>query len=269
MKTAQKSLYSTLTWLAGLAMFAPIAWMFLTSIKTEEVAIAAPPALVFAPTLEHYRDIFNADFLSFLGNSLLATVISTAFVIALAVPAAYALSIRPVGAWRDALFFFISTNMMPAAAGIVPIYIIAKNLGILNSVTLLIVLYIGMNLPLAIWMIRSFMIEVPIEIAEAARIDGAGQFREIASIIVPLILPGIAATALLCGIFAWNEYFYAVNLTTTNSTLPIFLQKFLSFGKLYTAQVAAVATLVNIPVIVAGWLAQKNLVRGLTFGAVK
>jgi sorbitol/mannitol transport system permease protein len=269
MRTVQGSLSTALTWFAGLALFAPVAWMFLTSLKTEQAAIAAPPALVFTPTLEHFRDIINADFLSFLANSAAATAISTFFVIMLAVPAAYALSIRPVGAWRDALFFFISTNMMPAAAGIVPIYIIAKNLGILNSVGLLIVLYIGMNLPLAIWMIRSFMIEVPAEIAEAARIDGAGEFRTIGSVILPLILPGVAATALLCGIFAWNEFFYAVNLTTTNSTLPIFLQKFLSFGKLYTAQVAAVATVVNIPVIAAGWLAQKNLVRGLTFGAVK
>jgi sorbitol/mannitol transport system permease protein len=269
MRIARNGLYTTLTWLGGLVMFAPIAWMVLTSFKTEETAIATPPQLFFAPTLEHYSDIFNSDFLIFLGNSLAATLISTAFVIALAVPAAYALSIRPIGAWRDALFFFISTNMMPAAAGIVPIYVIAKNLGILNSVTLLIVLYIGMNLPLAIWMIRSFMIEVPIEIAEAARVDGAGQFREIVSIIGPLILPGVGATALLCGIFAWNEFFYAVNLTTTNSTLPIFLQKFLSFGKLYTAQVAAVATLINVPVVLAGWIAQKNLVRGLTFGAVK
>ena len=269
MRIARDSFFTTLTWLAGVALFAPIGWMFLTSFKTEEAAIAAPPVLVFSPTLEHYRDIFNADFVSFLTNSLLVSGVSTILVIALAIPAAYALSIRPVGAWRDALFFFISTNMMPAAAGIVPIYIIAKNLGILNSVVLLIVLYIGMNLPLAIWMIRSFMIEVPIEIPEAARVDGAGQFREIVSIIVPLILPGIAATALLCGIFAWNEFFFAVNLTTTNSTLPMFLQKFLSFGKLYTAQVAAVATLVNVPVIIAGWLAQKNLVRGLTFGAVK
>ncbi len=269
MRVARESFFTTITWLAGLALFAPIAWMVLMSFKTEEDAIATPPLLFFAPTLAHYRDIFSADFVSFLSNSLIVSVVSTAFVIVLAIPAAYALSIRPVGAWRDALFFFVSTNMMPAAAGIVPIYILAKNLGILNSVVLLIILYIGMNLPLAIWMIRSFMIDVPIEIAEAARVDGAGQFREIVSIIVPLIVPGIAATALLCGIFAWNEFFFAVNLTTTNSTLPMFLQKFLSFGKLYSAQVAAVATIVNVPVVIAGWLAQKNLVRGLTFGAVK
>ena len=158
---------------------------------------------------------------------------------------------------------------MPIAAGIVPLYLIARNLDLLNTRLVLILLYIGMNLPLAIWMIRSFMIELPRELLEAARIDGAGPLREMTSIILPLIKPGLASTALLCFIFAWNEYFLAVNFTNTIGTLPVFLQKFLSFGKLYTAQVAAVATLVNIPVVAAGWMAQKSLVRGLTFGAVK
>jgi len=126
-----------------------------------------------------------------------------------------------------------------------------------------------MNLPLAIWMIRSFMVEIPRDVFDAVEVDGAGRVREMVQIIVPLIKPGLASTALLCAIFAWNEFFLAVNLTTTVSTLPVFLQKFLSFGQLYTAQVAAVATLINIPVVVAGWLAQKSLTRGLTFGAVK
>jgi len=129
--------------------------------------------------------------------------------------------------------------------------------------------HISMNLPLAIWMIRSFMVEIPAEVFDAVRVDGAGRMREMFQIIVPLILPGLTSTALLCGIFSWNEFFLAVNLTTTNSTLPVFLQKFLSFGQLYTAQVAAVATLINIPVIAAGLLAQKNITRGLTFGAVR
>ncbi len=207
--------------------------------------------------------------MSFAWVSVLVTFVSTALVIALATPAAYALCVRPVQKWRDALFFFISTKMMPIAAGIVPIYLVARSLNLLNTPLVLVIVYTSMNLPLAIWMIRSFMVEIPVEVFDAVKVDGAGFWRELLVIIVPLIRPGLASTALLCGIFAWNEFFLALNLTTTTSTLPVFLQKFLSFGQLYTAQVAAVATLINVPVVAAGWLAQKSLTRGLTFGAVR
>lgn len=263
------TLLTALTWLGALSMFAPIAWMVLTSFKTEQDAVSYPPTLFFTPTLEHYYRIFENDFIAFATVSVLVTLISTAVVIVLAVPAAYALSVRPVPKWRDVLFFFISTKMMPIAAGIVPIYLVARAFELLNTSTVLVIVYVSMNLPLAIWMIRSFMVEIPREVFDAVEVDGAGRLREMTQIIVPLIKPGLASTALLCGIFAWNEFFLAVNLTTTVSTLPVFLQKFLSFGQLYTAQVAAVATLINIPVVVAGWLAQKSLTRGLTFGAVR
>lgn len=257
------------TWFGGLLMFAPVFWMVLTGFKTEEQAVTFPPRLFFTPTLEHYVTAFGNGFVSFGWNSVVASLVSTLVVIVLAVPASYALSIQPVPKSKDALFFFISTKMMPAAAGVVPLYLIARDLHLLDTRLVLIILYVGMNLPLAIWMIRSFMIEVPREILEASRMDGATRWREMATIILPLIRPGLASTALLCFVFAWNEYFLAVNFTTTAGTLPVFLQKFLSFGRLYTAQVAAVATLVNIPVVVAGCIAQRSLVRGLTFGAVK
>lgn len=263
------SFLTLLTWCGVLAMFSPIAWMILSSFKTEQDAVSSPPKLFFAPTLDHYLKIFDNDFLSFAWVSILVTGASTFIVIILAVPAAYALSIRPVRKWRDGLFFFISTKMMPVAAGIVPTYLVARSLNLLNTPLVLIIVYISMNLPLAVWMIRSFMSEIPTEIFDAVRVDGASTIRELIQIVVPLIKPGLASTALLCGIFSWNEFFLAVNLTSTTSTLPVFLQKFLSFGELYTAQVAAVATLINVPVVAAGWLAQKSLTRGLTFGAVK
>jgi sorbitol/mannitol transport system permease protein len=258
-----------LTWLGALLMFAPIGWMVATSFKSEQDAVSDPPKILFEPTLEHYRRIFDHDFESFATTSVLVTLISTALVIALAVPAAYALTVRPVAKWRDVLFFLISTKMMPVATGIVPIYLVARSLNLLNTPLLLVILYVSMNLPLAIWMIRSFMAEIPVEVFDAVKVDGAGIWREMVTIIIPLIRPGLASTALLCAIFAWNEFFLAVNLTSTTSTLPVFLQKFLSFGQLYTAQVAAVATLINVPVVAAGWLAQKSLTRGLTFGAVR
>lgn len=257
------------TWIGGLLIFAPVFWMVLTSFKTEQDAVADPPKLFFVPTLAHYGEVFASGVLASAWNSAVASLVSTLLVVILAIPAAYALSVRPVPKSKDVLFFFISTKMMPVAAGIVPLYLIARDLDLLNTRSILVILYTGMNLPLAVWMIRSFMAEVPGELLEAARLDGASALREMVTIILPLIAPGLASTALLCFIFAWNEYFLAVNFTTTVATLPIFLQKFLSFGKLYTAQIAAVATLVNLPVVLAGWLVQKSLVRGLTFGAVK
>lgn len=222
-RSALDPLFTALTWLGALVMFAPIAWMVLTSFKTEQDAVSSPPKLFFAPTLDHYWRIFDNDFGAFASVSILATGVSTLVVIVLAVPAAYALSVRPVAKWRDGLFFFISTKMMPIAAGIVPTYLVARSLNLLNSPTVLIIVYISMNLPLAIWMIRSFMTEIPVEVFDAVRVDGAGTLRELVWIVVPLIKPGLASTALLCGIFAWNEFFLAVNLTSTTSTLPVFL----------------------------------------------
>ena len=256
-------------WLGSLIFFLPVAYMLLKSFQTETDAAEAAPKLIFTPTLENYEGVFQAGFWPYAINSLIVVLASTAVVLILAVPAAYALSIRPVKKAQDSLFFFISTKMMPVAAAIIPVYVIASALGVLNTLGILIVMHIGMNLPLAIWMIRSFMQEIPEEIMEASAVDGATRWRAARSIILPLIRPGLASTALLCAVFSWNEYFFALNLTNSTSTLPLFMQKFLSFGELYTAHIAAAATIVSIPVIIAGWLAQKSLVRGLLFGAVK
>ncbi|MEU6731164.1 carbohydrate ABC transporter permease [Nonomuraea wenchangensis] len=260
---------AVLGWLGSLLLFSPVAYMLLKSFQSETDAASPAPKLIFEPTFEHYRNAFGAGFWAYAGNSIAIAVVSTVLVLLLALPAAYALSVRPVRKAQDALFFFISTKMMPIAAGIIPIYVVAQQLNLLNTVTVLIVLHLGMNLPLAVWMIRSFLQEVPGEVLEAASMDGAGRLRIMRSIVLPLISPGLWATALLSCVFSWNEYFYAVNLTTTTSSLPVFMQKFLSFGELYTAQVAAVATVVSVPVVILGWICQRSLVRGLLFGAVK
>jgi ABC-type sugar transport system, permease component len=263
------SLVGLLGWVGCLALFLPIAYMVLKSFQTETVAAEPVPRLLFTPTLEHYKGAFDEGFVPYFVNSVVVVALSTMVVLALAVPAAYALSVAAVKRAQDALFFFISTKMMPLAAGIIPIYVVANALDLLDTISVLVIMHIGMNLPLGIWMLRSFMQDIPREVLEAASMDGASRMRTMGAIIVPLIRPGLAATALLCAVFSWNEYFYAVNLTSSQSTLPLFLHKFLSFGELYTAQVAAVAVLVSIPVVIAGWVAQKSLVRGLLFGAVK
>jgi sorbitol/mannitol transport system permease protein len=263
-------LLAVLTWAVGLLFFFPVARMFLTGFKQEAQASTDPPTFLFTPTLEQFRAIFDRDFLPYLFNSATAAVFSTALVLVLATPAAYALSIRPVGKWRDMLFFFISTRMFPAVASIVPLYIIARNLGMLDNISMLSLVYTAMNLPIAVWMLRSFLLELPKEVLEAARVDGANVRIEITRIVLPMITPGLAATALICFIFAWNEFFFAVSLTATQAaTVPVFLVGFITSEGLFWARLSAASTLAALPVILAGWVAQKQLVRGLSLGAVK
>jgi sorbitol/mannitol transport system permease protein len=261
---------TTLTWVIAIVFFAPVAWLVLTSFKQENDAYTNPPKVIFHPTLAQYRTTFDRGFWPYLGNSAFATVISAILVLVLALPAAYALSIRPVRKTRDVLGFFISTKMLPIVAAIIPIYVVVNDLKMLDNIWTLIVLYTAMNLPIAIWMLRSFLQEIPGEVLEAAAIDGAGFNRTMRSVIMPMIAPGIAATVLICVIFSWNEFFFALNLTAARAaTVPVFLVGFITSEGLYYAQLAAGAVLASLPVILAGWIAQKQLVRGLSMGAIK
>lgn len=259
-----------LTWILALIMFFPVFWMVLTAFKQEADAVTDPPTLFFAPTFDQFRALFDAGAGPYFLNSLMATGMSTVLVLLLAVPAAYALSIRPVKRTQDVLFFFISTKMLPVVAVIVPIYVIAGRINVLDSIWTLVVLYTAMNLPIAVWMMRSFLMEVPTEVLEAAQMDGASLRQTMRQVLLPMVAPGLAATALICVIFAWNEFFFALNLTATKAaTVPMFLVGFMTGEGLYWAQLAAAATLASLPVILAGWLAQKQLVRGLSMGAIK
>jgi sorbitol/mannitol transport system permease protein len=258
-----------LTWLIVLLFFFPVFWMALTGFKKENDAATDTPHFVFKPTMEQYHSAISKAG-PYLQHSVIVTFVSTLLVLVLALPAAYALSIAPVPKWRDALFFFISTKMLPVAGAIIPIYIISRDLHVLDHVIVLIVLYTSLNLPIAVWMLRSFLLEVPVEIVEASRVDGATLIRQLRSIIMPVISPGLAATALICFIFAWNEFFLAVNLTSTRAaTVPIYLVSFQTGEGQFWAHLCAGATLACLPVLVAGWVAQDKLVRGLSMGAVK
>jgi sorbitol/mannitol transport system permease protein len=264
------SFWTAITWILTVGFFFPVLWMFVTGFKTEAEASTDPPTVVFSPTLDQYSAIFERNFLPFFVNSALATVFSIVLVLLLAIPAAYALSVRPVEKWQDALFFFISTRMFPVVGAIVPLYIIARNLQLLDNLLSLMPLYTATNLPIAVWMLRSFFLEIPREVMEAARVDGAGLGRELFRVVLPLVLPGIAATALICAIFSWNEFFYAVNLTSsTAATVPVFLVGFITSEGLFWARLSAAATMAALPVLLAGWIAQKQLVRGLSMGAIK
>ncbi|WP_049575893.1 carbohydrate ABC transporter permease [Nocardiopsis sp. SBT366] len=265
-----RPLAGILGWAAGLLFFFPVLWMFLTGFKQESQASTNPPTFFFQPTLDQYSAVIGRDFVPYLLNSLQASVLSTLLAIVLGLPAAYALSLVRVPKWRDSLFFFLSTKLLPPVAMILPLYVIARNLGALDDARTLTLVYTAMNLPIAIWMIRSFLVELPKEVLEAARMDGARRFTEMRRVILPMIAPGLAATALICFIFAWNEFFFAVNLTATQaSTVPVFLVGFISGEGLYWARLSAASTMAALPVILAGWAAQRWLVRGLSLGAVK
>jgi sorbitol/mannitol transport system permease protein len=261
-------------WVTALIFFFPVFWMVLNSFKSEQDANTSPK-LFFHPTLERYHDVTQSvgGLLSFseaFTNSAVIVLSSTLLVLLLAIPAAYALAVRPVRKWRDVLFFFISTKFLPVVASILPVWILARNLHLLNTRLVLIILYLGINLPLAIWMLRSFFQEIPRELIEAAEIDGASLRGQLTSIILPLAAPGIAATALLCVIFAWNEFFYAVQLNPVKgSTVPIWVTTNISTRGDFLAKLSAASVLACIPVVLAGWLAQKRMIRGLAMGAIK
>ena len=266
---ARTAVLTIVAWAVGIAVFLPVLWMVITAFKPESDAETWPPRFTFSPTLSEFRLVFSGMG-PYITHSAIATIGSTILVLVLGLPAAYALSVRPVKRWRDGLFFFISTKMLPIVAAIGPLYVIALHAHLLDSVWLLIILYAAMNLPIAIWMLRSFMLEVPPETLEAARLDGAGRIREITEVIMPVVAPGLVSTALICVIFAWNELFLAINLTVTNAaTMPMFLISSVPQEGLYIAHLSAAATVASVPVIIVGWIAQRSLVRGLSMGAIK
>jgi sorbitol/mannitol transport system permease protein len=262
--------WALLAWLLTLLFFSPVVWMVLTSFHKEADAATNPPSLLAPLNTANYAALLERGVTPFLINSATASIVSTLLVLLLAVPAAYALAIKPVNRWTDVMFFFLSTKFLPPIAALLPIYLIVKKVGMLDNVFTLVILYTAMNLPIAVWMIRSFLAEVPKEILEAAEIDGASLSRTLLSIVAPIAAPGLAATSLICFIFSWNEFMFAVNLTATRaSTSPIFLVGFISSQGLFLAKLCAAATLVSLPVLIAGWAAQDKLVRGLSLGAIK
>ncbi len=258
-------------WAVGLGMFFPILWMFLTSFKTEITAVATPPALFFRPTLENYAAVLQrADYVAFARNSILVSLGSTLLALALAIPAAYSMAFFPTRRTRDILLWMLSTKMLPAVGVLVPIYLLWRDLHLLDTVSGLILIDSASVLPIVVWMLFSFFREVPAVILEASRMDGASPWEELVHVLLPLCTPGIAATALLSIILCWNEAFWSLNLTTVKAaTLTAFTASFSSPEGLFWAKLSAASTLSIAPILVFGWLSQRQLVRGLSFGAVK
>jgi len=230
-------------WLLALLFAVPVLWMILTSFHSEVDAATNPPSIAADLNLDAYKEFFGATSgvspWPSLINSATASIFSTVLVLLLAIPAAYALSIRPVKKWTDVLFFFLSTKMMPVVAAVLPLYLFAKTAGALDNIWFLGLMYTSMNLPIAVWMMRSFLDEVPVEMLEAAQIDGAGLLLTLRKVVAPVAMPGIAATALICFIFSWNELLLARVLTgVVAGTAPVFLTGLVSSQGLFIARSA-------------------------------
>ena len=267
--TGRTILLAAIGWLAALLLFFPIFWMVLTSFKTETDAVS--PHLFFVPTLSSYAEVFSrANYLSFAFNSVAVAVGSTVLALVFAIPAAYSMSFHPTHRTRGTLLWMLSTKMLPPVGVLVPIYLLFRSTGLLDTLTGLIIVYALMNLPIIVWMLFTFYKEVPNEILEAGRMDGADTWGEVWHLLMPLTLPGIASTSLLSLILCWNEAFWSLNLTSSHAApLTAFIASFSSPEGLFFAKLSAASTMAVAPILVFGWFSQKQLVQGLTFGAVK
>ncbi|HET6159324.1 MAG TPA: carbohydrate ABC transporter permease [Dongiaceae bacterium] len=268
----RRTIVTLASWGCGFVIFFPILWMFVTSFKTELEAVEIPPRfLLFDWTLENYTVVQErSNYLRFVGNSIVLSVGATLVSLLFAIPAAWAMAFAPGKRTKDLLLWMLSTKMMPPVGALIPIYLLFRDLHLLDTRGGLIAVLFLLDLPILIWMLFTYFKEIPGEILEAARMDGATLWREIVYVLAPMAVPGIASSVLLNIILAWNEAFWTLNLTTSDAApLTAFIASYSSPEGLFWAKLSAASTLAIAPILVLGWFSQKQLVRGLTFGAVK
>ena len=270
-KTQRKAINTALAWAVGLLIFFPILWTILTSFKTEAQAISDPPVfLLFDWTLENYAVQERSNYMRFLWNSVIIAGGSTILGTIIAIPAAWSMAFVPSKRTKDILLWMLSTKMLPAVGVLYPIYLLFIKLGWLDSRVGLIIVLMLINLPIIVWMLYTYFREIPGEILEAARMDGASLREEILYVLTPMAVPGIASTILLNIILAWNEAFWTLNLTAAKAApLTAFIASYSSPEGLFYAKLSAASVMAIAPILIMGWFSQKQLVRGLTFGAVK
>jgi len=260
-----------IAWLLTLLLFFPLAWLIMTAFKTELQAIAVPPLLWFTPTLDNFREVQErSDYLLYARNSLITSVVSTVIGLLIAAPAAYSMAFFKGRHTKNILMWMLSTKMMPAVGALVPIYVLAQQAGLLDTRTSLIIIFMLSNLPIMVWMLYSHFKDIPHEILEAARMDGANLWQEFYRVTMPLALGGLASTGLLCLVLSWNEAFWSLNLSSAKAgTLATLIASYSSPEGLFWAKLSAASLMAIAPIVVFGWFSQKQLVQGLTFGAVK
>jgi len=260
-----------IAWLVTLLLFFPLGWLIMTAFKTELQAIAVPPLLWFTPTLDNFREVqARSDYLLYARNSLITSVVSTVIGLLIAAPAAYSMAFFKGRHTKNILMWMLSTKMMPAVGALVPIYVLAQQAGLLDTRTGLIIIFMLSNLPIMVWMLYSHFKDIPHEILEAARMDGANLWQEFYRVTLPLALGGLASTGLLCLVLSWNEAFWSLNLSSAKAgTLATLIASYSSPEGLFWAKLSAASLMAIAPIVVFGWFSQKQLVQGLTFGAVK
>jgi sorbitol/mannitol transport system permease protein len=265
------ALRTVVAWGVTLVLFFPLGWLVLTAFKTELQAISVPPLVLFTPTLENFAIVQErSDYLLYAQNSLITSVASTVLGLALAFPAAYAMVFFKGKYTKDILMWMLSTKMMPAVGALVPVYVMAQTAGLLDSRTALVIVFTLSNLPIMVWMLYSYLKEIPAEILEASRMDGAGLWQEFRYVLLPLTMGGLASTGLLTLVLSWNEAFWSLNLSAANAgTLATLIASYSSPEGLFWAKLSAASFMAIAPIVVFGWFSQKQLVQGLTFGAVK
>lgn len=258
-----------LIWLVAILWCFPLLYMLITSIKGE--ADVLPPSLwVSHPTLENYALVLRHEIVRYILDSVVISLSSVAACLAFGVPVAYALVFGRLRHSDSLFFWFLSTTLLPPVAVIVPVFLLFRVTGLLDTLGGMILIYTGVNIPIVIWMTRSFLLDVPLEILESSDIDGSSLLRSFFNIILPLSRQGIISTGLLVFIFVWNEFFFSINLTYVNAApVTVYMASFMTQQGLFWAKLCAISTLVVLPPMVLGWLAQRSLVKGLTMGAVK
>ncbi|GHD06943.1 carbohydrate ABC transporter permease [Tianweitania populi] len=268
--TGQKIAWTVVAWVIALVIFFPILYTIITSFKTEPEAIAGI-SLIPSGTFQNYIDVeTQRDYFRPFMNSVIISLGSTVLALIVAIPAAWSMAFSPTRRTKDILMWMLSTKMMPAVAVLVPIYLLFRDWGLLDSRIGLTVMLTLINLPIVVWMLYTYFREIPGEILEASRMDGASLWNEIIYVLTPMAVPGIASTLLLNIILAWNEAFWTIRLTTTNAApLTAFIASFSSPQGLFWAKLSAASTMAIAPILIMGWFSQRQLVRGLTFGAVK
>ena len=270
--TQRKVIMTAIAWTLGILIFFPILWTFLTSFKSEADAIASPPQFLFFHwTTENYAEVQSrSNYLGHFMNSVIISFGSTLLGLIIAIPAAWAMAFSPTKRTKDVLMWMLSTKMMPPVGALIPIYLMFRNSGLLDTRTGLVIVLTLINLPIIVWMLYTYFKEIPGEILEAARMDGASLVKEIVYVLTPMAVPGIASTLLLNIILAWNEAFWTLNLTASKAApLTAFIASYSSPEGLFYAKLSAASTMAIAPILILGWFSQKQLVRGLTFGAVK
>lgn len=270
------ALLRILIWAIVALMLCPVGWILITSIKPAEISQSLPPVWSFTPTLRNYADVLNGSsytsqvFASLLLHSAAITAVSTVLALLAGVPAAYSLARLRFRGRKFTAMWILSTIMFPPAVSVIPVFIVASRIGMMDTLPVLVVPYAAFGLPMVIWMLRSYVRQIPFEIEEAAMVDGASQFGILVRIVLPLLMPGVVAAALLMAMMAWNEFLFALTLTRSAvKTAPVGISEFTSMYGTQWGDMTAAATITVAPILVLTLILRRRLVAGLTFGAVK